>query len=452
VQLTFLGATGTVTGSKYLVRAAGRTALVDCGLFQGLKHLRLRNWAQLPVDAASIDAVVLTHAHLDHSGYLPLLVRNGFRGKVYGTRATRDLCGVLLPDSARLQEEEAEHANRHGYSKHQPALPLYTVGDAARALERLEPIDFDARIEVAPGIAATLMPAGHMLGAALVQLEADGRSVLFSGDLGRNDDPIMRPPRPAPRADCVVVESTYGDRRRSRADPQRALADVLSRTFARGGIVVVPSFAVGRAQALLYLIHLAKQAGAIPDVPVYLDSPMAVDATEIYCAHRAEHRLTPDQCGKMCDTARIVRSPEESRWLDSRRMPMVIIAGSGMAAGGRVVHHIKALGPDARNTILFTGYQAAGTRGAAMVGGASSVKIHGAYVTLHAEIALLDMLSAHADRDEILDWLGGLEQPPRRVFVTHGEPVAADALRLAIQERFGWPCDVPDYRDSVTLA
>ncbi|GIL06433.1 MAG: MBL fold hydrolase [Betaproteobacteria bacterium] len=452
MQLTFLGATGTVTGSKYLVRAAGRTVLVDCGLFQGLKQLRLRNWAQLPVDAASIDAVVLTHAHLDHSGYLPLLVRNGFRGKVYGTRATRDLCGVLLPDSARLQEEEAEHANRHGYSKHQPALPLYTVGDAARALERLEPIDFDARIEVAPGIAATLMPAGHMLGAALVQLEADGRSVLFSGDLGRNDDPIMRPPRPAPRADYVVVESTYGDRRRSRADPQRALADVLSRTFARGGIVVVPSFAVGRAQALLYLIHLAKQAGAIPDVPVYLDSPMAVDATEIYCAHRAEHRLTPDQCGKMCDTARIVRSPEESRWLDSRRMPMVIIAGSGMAAGGRVVHHIKALGPDARNTILFTGYQAAGTRGAAMVGGASSVKIHGAYVTLHAEIALLDMLSAHADRDEILDWLGGLEQPPRRVFVTHGEPVAADALRLAIQERFGWPCDVPDYRDSVTLA
>lgn len=452
MELTFLGATGTVTGSKYLVRAAGRAVLVDCGLFQGLKQLRLRNWAPLPVDPASIDAVVLTHAHLDHSGYLPLLVRNGFGGKVYCTRATRDLCGVLLPDSARLQEEDAAFANRHGYSKHKPALPLYTSDDAERALERLEPIDFDARVEVAPGLAATLAPAGHMLGAALVRLEVDGRSILFSGDLGRGDDPIMRPPRPAPRSDYVVVESTYGDRRRPRADPQPSLAAVLTCTFSRGGIVVVPSFAVGRAQALLYLIHLAKQSGQIPDVPVYLDSPMAVDATDILCAHRAEHRLSPEQCGSMCRAARIVRSPEESRWLDSRRMPMVIIAGSGMAAGGRVVHHIKALGPDARNTILFTGYQAAGTRGAAMVGGADRVKIHGEYIPLRAEVASLDMLSAHADRDEIIDWLGGLAQPPRRVFVTHGEPVAADALRLAIEERLGWACTVPDFRDSVTLA
>lgn len=452
MELTFLGATGTVTGSKYLVRAAGRAVLVDCGLFQGLKQLRLRNWAPLPVDPASIDAVVLTHAHLDHSGYLPLLVRNGFGGKVYCTRATRDLCGVLLPDSARLQEEDAAFANRHGYSKHKPALPLYTSDDAERALERLEPIDFDARVEVAPGLAATLAPAGHMLGAALVRLEVDGRSILFSGDLGRGDDPIMRPPRPAPRSDYVVVESTYGDRRRPRADPQPSLAAVLTRTFSRGGIVVVPSFAVGRAQALLYLIHLAKQSGQVPDVPVYLDSPMAVDATDILCAHRAEHRLSPEQCGSMCRAARIVRSPEESRWLDSRRMPMVIIAGSGMAAGGRVVHHIKALGPDARNTILFTGYQAAGTRGAAMVGGADRVKIHGEYIPLRAEVASLDMLSAHADRDEIIDWLGGLAQPPRRVFVTHGEPVAADALRLAIEERLGWACTVPDFRDSVTLA
>jgi metallo-beta-lactamase family protein len=452
MNLTFLGATGTVTGSKYLLEAGGRRVLVDCGLFQGLKQLRLRNWAPLPVEPASIDAVVLTHAHLDHSGYLPVLVRDGFRGRVFCTRATRDLCGIHLRDSARLQEEEAAYANRHGFSKHKPALPLYTTEDAERALDRLAPLDFDERAEAAPGLAAVLMPAGHLLGAAIVRLETAGRSVLFSGDLGRSDDLIMNPPRRVARADCLIVESTYGNRLHTRADPQRALAAVLTRTFGRGGIVVVPAFAVGRAQALLYLIHRAKAAGEIPDVPVYLDSPMAVDTTEIFHAHRTEHRLTPEQCKGMCTAARIVRSPDESRWLDSRRMPMVIVAGSGMATGGRVVHHIKALAPDPRNTILFAGFQAAGTRGAAMVGGAESVKIHGQYVPMRAEIASLDMLSAHADREELLAWLSGFEQAPRHVFVTHGEPVAADALRLAIQDRLGWSSAVPDYRDTETLA
>lgn len=451
MKLTFLGATGTVTGSKYLVEAAGKRLLVDCGLFQGLKQLRLRNWAPLPIDPTTIDTVVLTHAHLDHSGYLPLLVRNGFRGPVYCTRATRDLCAILLPDSARLQEEEAAYANRHGFSKHKPALPLYGVEDAKRAVRRMQPVEFGEPLVPAPGVTLQLDPAGHLLGAAIVRIEEAGRSLVFSGDLGRPDDLIMRAPQRVTRADYLVVESTYGNRIHSKVDPVDALATVLQRTFKRGGVVVVPTFAVGRAQELLYLTHLAKAAGLIPDVPVFLDSPMAIDATRIYHTHHGEHRLTPAQCESMHGAAKIVNTPEESRWLDGRSMPMVIIAASGMATGGRVVHHIKAFAPDHRNTILFAGFQAAGTRGAAMLGGAESVKIHGQYVPLRAEVAALDMLSAHADREEILGWLRGFEQAPRRTFVTHGEPVAADALRHAIEERFGWSVTVPDYRDTEVL-
>lgn len=450
-RLRFLGAAGTVTGSKYVLEAGDRSVMVDCGLFQGLKQLRLRNRAPLSVEPAALDAVLLTHAHLDHTGYLPALVKEGFKGPVYCTKPTRDLCEILLRDSARLQEEDAKFANRHGFSKHKPALPLYTVQDADRALARIEAVDFDERVQVAPGVVAAFMPAGHMLGAASVRVEAQHRSVLFSGDLGREDDPILHPPQRGATADYVVVESTYGNRLHIKDDPQAVLVDVLKRTFARGGLVVIPSFAVGRAQTLMYLIHRAKQAGQIPDVPVFLDSPMAVDATEIFHRHQSLHRLTLEQCEGMCRAARIVNSPEESKWLDTRRMPMVIIAGSGMATGGRVVHHIKALGSDPRNTILFAGFQAAGTRGAAMVAGADSVKIHGQYVPIRAEVVNLGMLSAHADRDEILQWLSALKETPRKVFVTHGEPTAADALRLAIEERLGWPCMVPDHLGSETL-
>jgi metallo-beta-lactamase family protein len=452
MDIQFLGATGTVTGSKYLVTAGAKKILVDCGLFQGFKQLRLRNWAPLPVEPAAVDTVVLTHAHIDHSGYLPLLVREGYAGKILCSSATRDLCEVLLPDSGRLQEEEARFANRHSFSKHSPALPLYTEDEARASLARFAPIEFHTTVDLGDGLSLRLSPAGHMLGAATVRLSHAGRSVVFSGDLGRPNDLLMVPPAPIEATDYLVVESTYGNRRHDRRDPKEALAEVLRRTFARGGVVIIPSFAVGRAQALMYLIHELKAEGWIADVPVFLNSPMAVDATRIFHEHRGEHRLWPAECDAMCAVAQIVRSPEESEKLNRRRGPMIIIAGSGMATGGRVVHHLKAFAPDERNTILFTGYQAGGTRGAALVGGANAIKIHGQYVPVRAKVASLENLSGHADYAEILDWLRPLQTPPRRVFITHGEPEAADAMRRHIEESLAWKVSVPDYLERTVLS
>ena len=453
MKLAFLGGTGTVTGSKYAVTHDGRTLLVDCGLFQGYKPLRLRNWAPLPVSPASLASVVLTHAHLDHTGYLPLLAKQGFRGPVYCTPATSELAAILLPDSGHLQEEEAEYANRRGFSKHHPALPLYTQEDAERSLRLFEPVPFDREFEPAPGVCVQFSSSGHILGSAFVTLRARERTLVFSGDLGRPHDSIMRPPARIDAADYLLIESTYGNRLHKSVDPREQLGDVIRRTAARGGVVVVPSFAVGRAQALLYAIHLLKQEGAIPPLlPVYLNSPMAADATDIYHRHRAEHRLTPQQCEAMCRAATIVNSADESRALNGKQFPMVIIAASGMATGGRVLHHLKAFAPDPRNTILFSGYQAGGTRGASIVQGATEVKIHGAYVPVRAEVAQLDNLSAHADYAETLEWLRGFASRPKRTFVTHGEPDAADALRRRIADTLGWACELPEYRDTIELA
>lgn len=451
MQLKFLGATGTVTGSKYLVTAGGKRILVDCGLFQGYKQLRLRNWTALPFDARALDAVILTHAHLDHSGYLPLLAKNGFAGSVYCTQATSELCAILLPDSGHLQEEDAAYANRRGFSKHKPALPLYTEEDAKRALPRLKPVASERDVELGAGLSFRFLPAGHILGAAMVTLHHAGTSILFSGDLGRANDLLMPPPTTVRRADYVVVESTYGNRRHDARDPRDMLAEILNRTFGRDGAVIIPAFAVGRAQTLLYYVHLLKSAKAIPDVPVFLNSPMAVNVTRIFHQHRGEHRLTPEQCDAMCATAKYVNSVEESKALNARKGPMIVISASGMATGGRVLHHLKAFAPGARNTILFAGFQAGGTRGAAMLNGAESIKIHGDYVPVRAEVANIPNLSAHADYVEILDWLGNLESPPRQVFVTHGEPTAADALRQHIEERFKWNVRVPDDQEQVTL-
>jgi len=451
MRLTFLGGTGTVTGSKYLLEHQGRRLLVDAGLYQGLKQLRLRNWDSFPVAPSEIDAIVLTHAHLDHSGFIPRLVQLGFRGRVHCTSATRDLCALILPDSGRLLEEEADFANRHGFSKHHPALALYTEQDAQAALRRFTSREFDEGFEPIPGVRVQLRRAGHLLGAASVRVEWEGRSILFSGDLGRAEDLVMVPPALPEAADTVIIESTYGDRAHADADPLTELATVINRTAARGGIVVIPSFAVGRAQAVMYCLHLLRQQHRIPDLPAFLNSPMAADATHIYREHRAEHRLTPEQCEAMCTAARIVNSVEESKRLNDMRFPAVIISASGMASGGRVLHHLKAFAPDQRNSILFAGFQAAGTRGAAMVSGARTVKIHGQQVPIRAEVAQLDSLSAHADRGELLAWIGALPSAPQRVFVTHGEPVAADALRQAIEERHRWPCSVPEYRDTVEL-
>jgi metallo-beta-lactamase family protein len=450
-KLTFLGATGTVTGSKTLLTAGSTKVLVDSGLFQGLKQLRLRNWDKLPVAPASIDAVVLTHAHIDHSGYLPVLIKNGFRGRVYCTTATRDLCRILLPDAGYLQEEEARYANKKGYSRHRKALPLFTEKDAVAALRRLEPVAFDTEVRLNKALSFRLHTAGHILGAAIVAFEAAGRRLVFSGDLGRSNDPIMRPPAAPGIADFLVVEATYGNRRHPAEDIPQTLAVHLNRALRRGGVVVIPAFAVGRAQALLHYIAQLKQRNGIPDVAVFLNSPMAVDATRIYHNHRAEHRLSAAECDAACTVATMVNSAEDSRELNLRKGPMIIISASGMATGGRVLHHLKAFASDARNMVLFPGFQAAGTRGAAMLGGAESIKIHGAYVPVLAEVVGMDSLSAHADYSEILAWLGTFPRPPKTTFITHGEPAAADELRRRIEETLGWSCCIPDYLDSAVL-
>jgi len=450
MQLQFLGATGTVTGSKYLLTGDSERILVDCGLFQGYKQLRLRNWDDFPVAPGEIDAVVLTHAHLDHSGYLPVLVRDGFRGKILCSEATYDLCKILLPDSGRLLEEEAIHANRKGYSRHAPALPLYTEADAVRALGHFVPVPFGQPFPICGKLTGQLALAGHILGAAMVRLRHQGRTITFSGDLGREHDDIMVPPQPIAHSDYLVVESTYGDRLHDPADPAIQLGETIRRTAARGGVTVIPAFAVGRAQSLLYAIHQLKQRGLLPaTLPVYLNSPMATDATALYHRFREQHRLSPEDCEGMCRVAHIVRSVEESKRLNSLRDPAVIIAASGMATGGRVLHHLEALAPDPRNTIVFVGHQAAGTRGATMVAGADSVRLHGKWVPLRAEVAVIDGMSSHADQPQLLDWLATLTRPPRHVYVTHGEPQAADALRQAIEERFGWPTSVPEYLQTV---
>ena len=451
MELTFLGGTGTVTGSKYLLRSPAGAVMIDCGLFQGLKALRLRNWAPPAVEPSSVRAVVLTHAHLDHSGYLPLFVKRGFAGAVHASSGTAGLCGILLPDSGHLQEEEARYANKRGFSRHKPALPLYTEDEARASLKSLAPQRFAHAAPLPGGFQLMLQPAGHILGASIATLEAQRLRIVFSGDLGRMNDPIMRAPTAVAEADYLVVESTYGNRRHDPADPEEALGGHLNRALGRGGVVVVPAFAVGRAQALLYFISRLKARRAIPDVPVFLNSPMAVNATRLYHEHMAEHRLTPEQCEAMCNAAKIVNSADDSRALNERSGPMIIVSASGMATGGRVVHHLKAFAPDPRNMILLAGFQAAGTRGASLAAGADAVKIHGSYVPVRAEVVKMDNLSAHADYEEILAWLRNFRRPPRRVFVTHGEPAAADELRRRIEEAFGWAVSVPEYGEKALL-
>lgn len=451
MKLTFGGAAGTVTGSRHLLETEDHRLLLDCGLFQGYKQLRLRNWAPFPVPPSSIDAVVLSHAHLDHSGYLPALVRDGFDGPIYATQATFDLCQILLKDSAHLQEEEARYANRHGYSRHKPAEPLYTVEDAERALRSFRPVAFGRGFDLGAGVRCTLRPAGHLLGAAAAVLSRRRRSLVFSGDLGRAADALMHPPARIERADTLIVESTYGDRTHPVDDGEAIIGRVIRETAARGGTVLIPSFAVGRAQTILLALWRLRQAGEIPDLPIFLDSPMAIDATALYRKHRALHRLSAVQCRGMCGVARIINSPEESKSLADLRMPSVIIAASGMATGGRVLHHLKLIAPDPRNHVLFVGYQAGGTRGARLVAGEREIKIHGDWYPVRAPVTQIDSYSAHADADEILGWLSGFQQAPSQVFVCHGDPEAADRLRQRIERELGWPARVPEHLESVEL-
>ncbi len=451
MKLTFLGATQTVTGSKYLLQDDGRRFLVDCGLFQGRKELRLRNWAELPVNPASVNALLLTHAHLDHSGYIPRLVRSGFRGPIYCSEATFDLCKILLPDSGHIQEEDAENANRHGFSKHHPALPLYTQKEAETCLKQFSPVEFGKTFDLGQGISFSLHRAGHILGASFIRVQAgDGMSILFSGDIGRLHNPLMKPPAKMHDADYLVVESTYGDRLHDKDDPTDDLGHIIRDTAARGGTVVIPAFAVGRTQEILYHLSVLKNEKKIPDLPIYVDSPMAINVTELLHKHANDHRLSSDECADVCDTAIYTRAPEESKAINrSSPMPKVIISASGMATGGRVLHHLKQYIGDARNTILFAGYQAEGTRGDRLVRGETDIKIHGQLWPVRARIVNLANMSAHADSGEILSWLENFKPAPRRVFVTHGEHSSALALKDKIMKRFGWDAAVPEYMQTV---
>ncbi len=458
--LRFLGATGTVTGSRFLVDTPRARVLVDCGLYQGLKPLRLRNWSPFPVEPTSIDAVVLTHAHVDHSGYLPALARGGFRGSVFATGGTLDLCRIVLPDCAHLQEEDAGYANRKGFSKHVPALPLYTQRDAERVLEQFVACAFDRAVEIAPGVRATFRPSGHILGSATVAIEITGaatRTVLFSGDLGRPTHPILKPPARMPAADFVVVESTYGDRRHEDVESLRRFEDALARTAARGGVVVIPSFAVDRTEVILLHLRRLVREGRVPNLPVYVDSPMALAALEIYRralgAGGEEIREGLAGDGDVFDPGGLIeaRSVEASMAINEERGPAVIISASGMASGGRVLHHLARRLPDERNAVVLVGFQAEGTRGRSLADGAREVKMLGRYVSVRAEVVAVPAFSVHADQDEILGWLRGTPRPPQTAFVVHGELAAAAALHDAIERELRWTAAVPRYLEQVRV-
>ncbi len=452
MKLTFAGAAGTVTGSRHILQSERRRILLDCGLFQGYKQLRLRNRAPFPVSPRRIHAVLLSHAHLDHSGYLPALVRDGFRGHILCTAGTRDLCELLLRDSAHLQEEEAKYANRRGFSKHSPATPLYTVEDAERALRRFRVVPFDTEFDLGDDLHGAFLPAGHIIGASLVRVSRAGRSLVFTGDLGRPNSALLKGPTRLREVDTLILESTYGNRAHLDGDPFEKLGEIVRKTAERGGTVLIPSFAVGRAQDVMLGIARLKRAGAIPDLPVYLDSPMAIDATELYRRHRLQHRITIAECREMGRVAQMVNTPEQSKALAGIAMPSIIIAASGMATGGRVVHHLKRLAPDTRNHIVFVGFQAGGTRGAHLVAGEREVKIHGEWHPVRATVSQLDGLSAHADADQIMTWLESVRRAPQQVYLAHGEPAAADALRIRIEERFGWKVRAAEHLETVEVA
>ncbi|NEM91689.1 MBL fold metallo-hydrolase RNA specificity domain-containing protein [Galbitalea soli] len=448
--LTFLGATDTVTGSRYLLQAGGRRIMIDCGLFQGYKQLRERNRLPLPVDPGSIDAVILTHAHLDHSGYLPALVREGFRGRIHSTPETAQLCGLILPDSARLLEEAAQFSRRHG-SRHAEPKPLYTEADAEAALARFTTHEFDVPVELGGGVTVTFVRAGHILGAAQLMLRVGETTLWFTGDLGRQDDPLMRAPEPPRAIDVLVTESTYGNRSHAHTDPEAELGEIVRRVIGRGGVLLLPAFAVGRTESLLLHLSRLKEKGLIPPVPVYINSPMAASATEIYGEHPEEFRVSPGDFERMSTLAKVVHTVDESKLLNLRGGPMIILSASGMLEGGRILHHLMAYGSDPRNGIALTGFQAGGTRGAALQRGERTLRIYGRDIPIEAEVVSIESLSAHADADGILAWMRGAPRPPRQVYITHGEPDAADTLRARIKRELGWEARVPGYLEEVSL-
>jgi metallo-beta-lactamase family protein len=459
-KLTFLGAAGTVTGSKYLVEAEGKRLLVDCGLFQGLKELRLRNWSSLPENPSSFDWCLLTHAHLDHTGYLPRLVRDGFRGPIFADAATIELCNLLLPDSAHIMQEDAQNAQRQGYSKHNPPLPLYSPADVDPVLKAFKEIPRSAPFTISPQFSVSPRNAGHILGASSLELTIteNGKKtvVLFSGDIGRYGHPILKDPEVPSRCDVLLCESTYGDRDHPADSPEDAMAAVVNRVAKRGGVIVIPAFAVDRTQTIMYIVRELEDANRIPRLPVFVDSPMAISITEMYMRHHEDHVLSftnLEKNGNPLDAHNVhyMRSVEDSKKINDVKTPAIIISASGMATGGRVLHHIAQRAPDPRNVILLAGFQAEGTRGRSLEEGAKTLRIHGQDVPIAAEVINLRQFSAHAGQSELLRWLTGLPAPPRQTYMVHGEPVASAGLKAAVESKFGWRVTLPKYLQTVDL-
>lgn len=458
--LTFHGAAGTVTGSKHLLDLGGSRILLDAGLFQGGKDLRLRNWDRPPFDLKGLDAVVLSHAHLDHSGYLPVLVRHGFASPIHCTPGTRDLLAILLMDAAGLQEEEAKHANRKGWSKHKPALPLFGPSDVERVMRLVRVHGYGETFHVGAvsGARVTFRPAGHIIGSATVDLalERSGLRVVFTGDLGRYDQPILVDPEPVPEADVLLLESTYGDRDHPK-DPKGQLEHIVNAAIARGGALLIPAFAVGRTQTLIWVLRELEREGRIPSVPVFIDSPMANRVSEVTCRHEADldvdmlRKMEQRECPLCCKRYSLCETPEQSKAINRVQGPIIVIAGSGMATGGRILHHFINRLSDPRTTVLLAGFQAEGTRGRSLRDGATLMRMFGQEVAVRATIETIDGLSAHADRGEILRWLAGFRRPPRMTYVVHGEPAAATSLSTLLAEKVGMHARPARDGESVTL-
>lgn len=443
VFVHFLGAAGTVTGSKYLIDAPQTKFLVDCGLFQGLKELRLLNWEYLPIDVSTIDFVLLTHGHLDHVGYLPKLINAGFKGKIYGTDPTLDIAEIILKDSAKIQEEEADRANRDGYSKHDPAKPLYTLKDVEKTISHFTTIKTNEWIDFGNEIKVRYQTNGHILGSCFIEVDIQKKRFVFSGDVGQESDLLMFPPNRPQEADVLFVESTYGDRLHGDVDIKENLKKVILETIAKGGSLIIPSFAVERTQTLMYLIWQLRQEGQIPEIPCLMDSPMGANVLEVFIRHQEWHKISFEDFSQMCKMFEVVGEFKETlKWI-STPFPKIIVAGSGMITGGRVLSYLQSYIGSRKNTLLFVGYQGEGTRGRKILEGAHEIKIYGKYYDIKAQIEIINGLSAHGDQQDMLNWISEIKNPPEKVFIIHGEKQAADTFRVKIKDTFGWDCIVP---------
>ena len=451
INIQFLGGAGTVTGSKYLVEALGKKIMIDCGLFQGIKKLRLLNWDSLPIDPAEIDVVLLTHAHLDHTGYLPRLVKSGFKKSIWGTAPTIDITEIILKDSAKINEEEAEQANKGGFSKHSPAKPLYNLKDAQRAIQHLKKIESNKWISLFENIKVRFQYNGHILGATFIELDIAGKLLVFSGDIGRKDDLLLSPPSQPGKADILFVESTYGDRLHPIDKVENLIHDIVHDVWEDKGTLIIPSFAVERTQTLMYLFWQLRKKGRMPDIPIYMDSPMGDNVLDVFYNTSGWHKLTKKECTEMCEYIHIVESYKETWEIIDKKRSKIIIAGSGMVSGGRVLTYLTKYIDNPKTRLLLVGFQAEGTRGRQLLNGIHEVKIYGKYYPVEAQVLNIQSLSAHADQAELLNWMGAIKNTPEHVFIVHGEAQASDVLRVKIKDKFGWECSIPELNSMVSF-